>query len=141
MHPSPAIQEKIFRTYDVRGRVPRELSPETVELVGRALAAYFRRGRIILAHDGRESAKMLYPALVRGFETQRGLRLVKIHLATTPLFSFLVHTTKARGGVIVTASHNPKEYNGLKVAERGALPIGGKEVLQITKRFLKHHPQ
>jgi phosphomannomutase len=132
------IPEKIFRAYDVRGRYPAEISPAVVETVARALAAHFRRGCIVLAHDGRTSSGALFQALVRGFAGRRGLRLVKAHLTTTPMFTFLVNDVGARGGIMVTASHNPREYNGLKVVGRGAAPIGGKEILRMTKRFLRH---
>lgn len=85
--------------------------------------------KIVVAHDARLSSPALYKAVLKGI----GKRALGIGTATTPMFYFLVNKLKATGGIMVTASHNPKEFNGLKVVGKKAVPISGKEILSLFK--------
>jgi phosphomannomutase len=125
----------IFRAYDIRGKYPSEIKEETVFEISRALGHFWKGGKIVVARDGRLSSLPLYRAVLRGLKIQnKELKIVKAGLATTPMFYFLVIKLKARGGIMITASHNPKEYNGLKVVGKNAEMISGKEVLKIISK-------
>ena len=128
------INPGIFKAYDIRGKYPAEINEGVVFEIARALGSFFKKGKIVVAHDARLSSKTLYRAIVRGLNHSnvlKNLRIVSVGLGTTPMFYFLVGKLKASGGIIVTASHNPKEYNGLKVVRRGVQMISGKKILKI----------
>lgn len=133
-----AIKKEIFRAYDIRGIYPEEVNPEAVYLVSRALAEkVFKKGKIVIARDGRLGSPELYKAAIKGLKHSNILQnvgLIEVGLTTTPMFYFLVNKLKAMGGIMITASHNPKEYNGMKVAGKGAKMIGGKEILKIISK-------
>ena len=91
--------------------------------------------RIVVGHDARLSSPTLYRAAIKGLRaTDYRLQLIKVGLATTPMLTFLVHHFKAAGGIMITASHNPKEYNGIKVVGKNAEPIGGKEIYKLVRK-------
>ena len=88
-----------------------------------------------MGHDARKSSPKLYRAVIRGLEkTDSKITLIKVGLITSPLLYFLVNRVGAKGGVMVTASHNPKEYNGLKVVGRGAEPMSGKDIWKLVQK-------
>src|SRR3989344_4587004 len=119
---------EIFRANDIRGLYPSEINKEIAFKVGEALANILADGIVVVAHDVRHGAKILTDALVEGFK--RGWKeRKKVHdvkiigLSTTPMFYFFVNRFKASGGVMVTASHNPPEYNGFKIVKEGAVVL------------------
>lgn len=131
---------KIFGAYDVRGRYPRELNEKTVHLIANALVGYFqktkppnRRKIVVLGHDARTSSPSLYKVLRRVFRESKNFKLIEAGLITTPMLYFLVSHFKAILGIVITASHNPKNYNGLKIVGRGGDPISGREVSRMLK--------
>ena len=126
------LKFSIFKAYNVRGRYPQEIDEEIVFDITQSLGRYFKPGKIVVGHDSRLSSPSLYQAVLKGFMIH-GLRfkILKVGMTTTPMFYFLVNEFRAQGGVMVTASHNPKNYNGLKVVGKKAKMIGGKEVLKI----------
>lgn len=123
----------IFKAYDIRGVYPGEIDEAAAGEITRAVPSLWGKGRVVVARDARLSSPSLYRAVVQAFKSA-GIPIVEIGIATTPMFYFFVNRLKAAGGVMVTASHNPKEYNGLKVVGRGAVPIGGKEVYREVRR-------
>lgn len=129
----------IFKAYDVRGRYPSELNEETAFQIASAVRKHFGEGaKIVVGRDGRLSSPSLYKAVLGGLEHSNVLKNVRMKiieagLMTTPMLYFLVNKLKADGGVMVTASHNPKEYNGLKVVGPKAKPISGKEIYELYK--------
>jgi len=126
------INKGIFKTYDIRGLYPTEINEEVVFEISQSLGRFFgKRKKLVVARDGRIGSPELYRALIGGLKTNN-LQLITVGLSTTPMLYFLVQKLRAAGGVIVTASHNPKEWNGLKVVGRNAEMIGGKEVLKIV---------
>lgn len=128
------LSKNIFRAYDVRGEYPSEVNARVVETIARAVGQHLDTGTIVIAHDGRTSSPALAFAVSRGLTAARPRTdLLDLGLATTPMFYFFVASLHAAGGIMVTASHNPKEMNGLKVVGPGALPISGVEVGQFVK--------
>lgn len=129
------MDKGIFKAYNVRGRYPQEIDEEIVFDITRALGRYFKPGKIIVGRDSRLSSSKLYQAVIRGFMIHDlRFKILKVGMTTTPMFYFLVNEFRAQGGIMVTASHNPKNYNGLKVVGKKAKMIGGKEVLKIMNR-------
>ena len=114
----------IYHSYDIRGIVPAELDAEEAYHIGRAFAQFTGARRVVVARDMRPSGDELEPELIRGL-TDGGADVLRIGLATSPLFYFAVHELKADGGVMVTASHNPGNYNGMKMTREQAIPIAG----------------
>ena len=128
------MNKSIFRAYDIRGKYPDEINEQAVYEISSGLSRFFKMGKVVVAHDARLSSPCLYREVLKGFSVNKGIKLIKVGFATTPMFYFLVGKLKAKGGVVVTASHNPKEWNGLKVVGKGAKMISGKEVLKILQK-------
>lgn len=118
------FNSSIYRAYDIRGIVPQELDAEEMYHLGRAYAQFTGVKRVVVARDMRPTGDQLEPELIRGL-TDAGVDVIRIGLATSPLFYFAVHTLKAEGGIMVTASHNPGVYNGAKMTREEAIPISG----------------
>ena len=126
------MNQDIFKAYDIRGIYPKEVNGRVAYEIGAGLGKFFGKGRVVVARDGRLGSPLLYRALTRGLKIGNSkLKIVGLGLATTPMFYFLVQKLGAAGGIIVTASHNPKEYNGFKVVGRNAEMISGREVLRL----------
>jgi phosphomannomutase len=113
---------RIFKAYDVRGIVPDQLNPAIARRIGAAFAAWAEPPEIVLGRDARLSSPDLAAALGEGI-TSRGVDVLDLGLASTDLLYFASGTLD-RPGVMITASHNPKEYNGLKFCLAGARPVG-----------------
>lgn len=123
------INSNIFKAYDVRGKYPSEINEEAVSEIASGLARNFKKGAVVVGHDTRLSSPSLYKSVLRSLKIKK-IKIIQVGMMTTPMLYFLVNRLKAAGGVMVTASHNPKEYNGLKVVGPKAAPISGKEVLK-----------
>ncbi len=123
-----------FKAYDVRGRVPGELNPESVYRIGRAYAEWLRPRRIAVGHDIRHSSKELADALMRALN-DAGVDVVDIGLCGTECVYFATFSLGLDGGVMVTASHNPPDYNGLKFVREQSRPISGDSGLQDIRRL------
>jgi len=131
------INKGIFRAYDIRGIYPEELCEKSAYIIGRVIASrIFKKGKIIVGHDIRLSSPSLYHAIVMGMRNElAGKRIVPMGLVTTPMMWFMVHKFKAAGGVMITASHNPKEYNGIKIVRGDERMVSGYEVLKEINSF------
>lgn len=127
------IPKNIFKAYDIRGIYPAEINEDIVAKIARVLAGYFKSGSIVVGHDARLSSPSLYKSAVQNL-ARPGIKIMKVGLITSPMLSFLVNYFKAAGGLIITASHNPKEFNGLKVVAKKAIPISGKEIYELICR-------
>ncbi len=120
----------IFKAYDVRGIVPTELDENIARQIGLAFQHVLDEedrsngNTVVVSRDMRSHSPGLEKALIEGL-TAAGLDVLDIGLATTPMNYFAVGHTKAAGGVQVTASHNPAQYNGLKFSRHGARPVSG----------------
>ncbi len=123
------INPVIFRAYDIRGIVEQDLPPEVVDLIGRAYGTGMVRSgrkRICIGHDCRLSSPSLRDALVSGIEST-GLEIIDIGVCPTPLLYFAIRHYSADGGIQITGSHNPPEYNGFKICV-GHSTIHGDEI-------------
>ncbi|HTL49347.1 MAG TPA: phosphomannomutase CpsG [Steroidobacteraceae bacterium] len=118
-----------FKAYDVRGRIPDELNPETVYRIGRAYAAWLKPSRVAIGRDIRHSSAELGEALIRGLN-DAGVDVVDIGLCGTECVYFATSSLGLDGGVMVTASHNPPDYNGLKFVRGQSRPVSGDTGLQ-----------
>jgi phosphomannomutase len=119
----PAVDlSRIFKAYDVRGVVPDELDPAIARRIGAAFASWTSASEILLGRDARLSSPDLAAALIEG-ATSRDVDVVNLGLASTDLLYFASGSLD-RPGVMITASHNPKDYNGLKFCLAGAKPVG-----------------
>jgi len=132
----------IFKAYDIRGIYPSELNEETAYNVGRAYAQLMREEnpgtkilKIVLAHDMRLSADTLTKEALRGL-IEGGVDVVFVGLASTPTFYFAVAYYGYDGGFMVSASHNPKEYNGFKLVRRRAAPMGGETGIKTIEEMI-----
>jgi phosphomannomutase len=114
--------DRIFKAYDVRGVVPDELDADLARRIGAAFADWSGAGAIVLGRDCRLSSPELGAAIGEGV-TARGVDVVDLGLASTDLLYFASGSLDLPG-VMITASHNPKEYNGLKLCLAGARPVG-----------------
>lgn len=124
------MNSSIFKAYDIRGKYPEEINEKIVSEIAANLANFFGpKTKIIIARDNRLSSPRLYRAAINGIKYKvASSKVIEIGLATTPMFYFLVNKLKADLGIMVTASHNPKEYNGLKIVGKNAVPISGNEL-------------
>jgi phosphomannomutase len=127
----------IFKAYDIRGVVPEQLDTEDAYRIGRATARFLGVSEVVIGRDARSSSPALGEALVRGV-TREGVEVVDIGLVATPMLYFAVDRLGAGGGIMLTASHNPAEYNGFKICRANAVPIGENSGL---KEIESHYAQ
>jgi phosphomannomutase len=118
--------EKItcFKAYDVRGRIPDQLNEDIAYRIGRAYAAYVKPGNVVVGEDIRLSSPGLRAALVSGL-IDSGVNVKELGLCGTEAVYFATDHFGFDGGIMVTASHNPMDYNGLKFVREGSRPISG----------------
>ncbi|MFO7760496.1 MAG: phosphomannomutase [Desulfobia sp.] len=118
-----------FKAYDIRGRVPEELDRDLAWRIGRAYSHLFKPSSMALGHDIRLSGPELCAALADGLR-DGGSDIVNLGLAGTEEIYFAASHLDVDGGIIVTASHNPADYNGMKLVKRGAVPVSGETGLK-----------
>jgi len=130
------LDPAVFKAYDVRGLYPSELDEEGAHAVGRAFVEVFGPKRIAVGHDMRLSSPEMADAAMRG-AAEAGADVLELGLVGTEMVYFAVGELGLDGGIAVTASHNPKEYTGMKIVRGGALPVGGESgLLDIRDRAL-----
>jgi phosphomannomutase/phosphoglucomutase len=132
------LNPHIFRAYDVRGRIGSDINPEVFRRVGRAYATLIHRndGRTIaVGRDNRESSAGLKAAFVEGVRAA-GLNVVDIGEVTTPMLYFATAHWGLDGGANITGSHNPVDYNGVKMVHPGAAPLSEDEI-QTLRRLIE----
>jgi phosphomannomutase len=130
------LDPKVFKAYDVRGIYPSELDEEGGYAVGRAYVEQFEPGTIAVGQDMRASSPSMAEAVIRG-ASEGGAAVKEIGMVGTEMLYFAVGELGLDGGIAVTASHNPKDYTGMKIVRRGALPVGGDSgLLEIRDRAL-----
>ena len=130
------LDPKVFKAYDVRGIYPDELDEEGAYAIGRAYAEQFEPRKIAVGWDMRLSSPAMAEAAMRG-AAEAGVDVLELGMVGTEMLYFAVGDLGLDGGMEVTASHNPKEYTGMKIVRRGALPVGGESgLLEIRDRAL-----
>jgi phosphomannomutase len=131
------LDPKVFKAYDVRGIYPDELDEAGAETIGRAYVEQFEPRRMAVGRDMRLSSPAMQDALMRG-AASAGADVVDLGLIGTEMLYFAVGSLGLEGGAMVTASHNPKQYTGMKLVRRGALPVGGESgLLDVRDRALE----
>lgn len=135
---APAVEgiADIFKAYDIRGVVGRGLTADVVRNIGRAMASEARKHNIktiVVGRDGRLSSPGLADALAKGI-TAAGCDVLDIGLVPTPLLYFVTQHSEGRSGVMVTGSHNPADYNGLKLVLNGET-LAGDKIQQLKRRI------
>ncbi len=122
------LDPKVFKAYDVRGIYPDEMDEAGAEAIGRAYVEQFEPRKIAVGRDMRLSSPTMQEAVMRG-AAAAGAEVLDIGLVGTEMVYYAVGSLGLEGGIMVTASHNPKEYTGMKIVRRGALPVGGESGL------------
>src|SRR5262249_22541625 len=122
MAQTPTIDSRIFKAYDVRGVYPTEFDDEAAYLIARALVQFLAADAIAVGRDMRVSSPALARAVLRGI-TDQGADAVDLDMTTTDELYFAVGKLNYPGGVMITASHNPKQYNGMKMCRAQAVAL------------------
>jgi len=120
------IDPSIFKAYDVRGVYPQEINDDVARAIGRGFVAYLKAKRIAVGRDMRLSSPSLAAAFIDG-ATLQGADVVDYGMIPTDMLYFAVARDRHEGGVEITASHNPKQYNGVKMVRQEAFPLSGDE--------------
>lgn len=132
------VNQEIFRAYDIRGVVDKDFDTEWVETLGRTLGTYFlNRGyqQAVVGHDCRHSSPGYQDAIIRGLNST-GVDVTFLNMVATPLFYYAVKKLGRKAGVMITASHNPPEFNGFKVWA-GETTIHSEEIQDVYKLMAK----
>ncbi len=129
------INTEIFKAYDVRGLYPGEVNEDTFHLLGRAFAAFLGPGTVAVTRDMRVSSPTLTKAFIDGV-TLQGVDVHDGGLAGTDMMYYAVASAGLMGGAQITASHNPKQYNGCKMVKAEAFPLSGESGIREMKEML-----
>jgi phosphomannomutase len=130
------LDPKVFKAYDIRGIYPDELDEAGAYAIGRAYVEEFEPRTIAVGRDMRLSSPTMAEAVVRG-AADSGADVLDVGMVGTEMLYFAVGDLELEGGIMVTASHNPKDYTGMKIVRRGALPVGGDSgLLDIRTRAI-----
>lgn len=133
------ISKNIFRGYDIRGIYPTEIDEDTAYTIGLGFGSHIKsigKTNCIVGHDNRLSSDVLYNALIKGI-TETGIDVISLGLCTTPMYYYACIKLKTYSGVMVTASHNPKDDNGFKFAFDEAGNCKGQEIQDFLEYILK----
>jgi phosphomannomutase len=131
------LDPKVFKAYDVRGIYPDDLDEAGAYAIGRAYVEQFEPRRIAVGRDMRLSSPQIAAEVIRG-AAEAGAEVLDLGLVGTEMVYFAVGELELDGGIEVTASHNPKEYTGMKIVRRGALPVGGESgLLDVRDRAVR----
>jgi phosphomannomutase len=130
------LDPKVFKAYDVRGLYPDELDEDGAYAIGRAYVEHFEPSEIAVGRDMRLSSPQIAAAVISG-AADWGANVTDLGLVGTEMVYFAVGELGLDGGIAVTASHNPKEYTGMKIVRQGALPVGGESgLLDVRDRAM-----
>jgi len=127
---------RCFKAYDIRGRIPDELNESLAYQIGQAYAAFVQPTKVAVGRDIRPSSTALAGALMRGL-SDSGVDVADIGLCGTEGVYFATFGHKLDGGIMVTASHNPPDYNGMKLVREGSRPISADSGLQFMQRLIE----
>ena len=133
------INKNIFRGYDIRGIYPTEIDEDTAYTIGLGFGSYIKslgKEKCVIGHDNRLSSDSLYKALMQGI-TETGINIISLGLCTTPMYYYACIKLKVYSGVMVTASHNPKDDNGFKFAFDESGNCKGQEIQDFLTYILK----
>ena len=125
---------EIFKAYDIRGVYPVDINEEVAEKIGRAYIEFTGAKKVVVGRDMRPHSEELFKGISRGMMAQ-GADVIDLGLSSTPQSYFANGTLKADGSIMITASHNPGEWNGFKLCRANAVPISGATGIQDIKRI------
>ena len=127
----------IFRSYDIRGVYPSEINEDVVYKTAFAYRRVLPQAKeIVVARDMRISSPALFESLTRGL-MEAGFNVIDVGMVPVSVFYFAIAHYKKDGGIMITASHNPKEYNGLKIQRENARPIVGETGIFDMEKYVK----
>ena len=129
------LDPNIFKAYDVRGVYPGEVDEDAARAIGAAFVVYLNAKRIAVSRDMRLSSPTMAAAFIEG-ATSQGADVVDYGMMATDMLYFAVATDGLDGGVQITASHNPKQYNGMKLVRKDAWPLSGEEGLGDIRQMI-----
>lgn len=109
------INDSIFREYDIRGIYGVDLDFDKAYMIGKSFGTYIDEKKVIVGHDNRLSSPELNDGLIKGL-LETGINVIDLGLVTTPMYYYAKKKLKIKNGIMITASHNPKEYNGFKIS-------------------------
>lgn len=124
-----------FKAYDIRGKVPGELNTELAYKIGRAYPKYIDAKQIVVGYDIRKSSVEISEALIKGLNDS-GVNVTNIGLCGTEMVYFATPHLNADGGIMITASHNPPEYNGMKFVRKDSIPVGYSSGLNEVEQMI-----
>ncbi|MCW8809406.1 MAG: phosphomannomutase [Ignavibacteriaceae bacterium] len=124
-----------FKAYDIRGKVPSELNTDLAYKIGRAYSKLINAKKIVVGYDIRKSSTDICKALKNGL-TDSGVDVIDIGLCGTEMIYFSTPSFDADGGIMITASHNPPEYNGMKFVKKGSVPVGYDSGLNEVEKMI-----
>ena len=127
-----------FKAYDVRGRIPDQLNEDIAYRIGQAYAAYIKPREVVVGYDIRLSSQSLCAALTRGLN-DAGVNVMNIGQCGTEEIYFATSFLNVDGGIVVTASHNPKDYNGIKFVRENSKPISGDTGLEEIRQLAQEN--
>lgn len=130
-------QKTIYRDFDIRGLYPEEITNEEVYKIAKALTKYYQVKKVAIGFDVRPSADSLFASLSKGF-MESGVNVINLGRCTTPMSYYICGSTDVDMTVMITASHMPSNYNGLKISVEDAKPVTG-DILQIIKEIVGTH--
>lgn len=134
------INPAVIKAYDVRGIYPDELNDETVAAIARSYARWLQPSRVALGRDVRTSSRHLWEVAAESLRAE-GVDVVDIGLISTDMLYYAVPTLQVDGGLTITASHNPREYNGLKLVREQSIPLSSDSgLLEIRDRLMTDLP-
>src|SRR5262245_6763987 len=130
-----SLNPDIFKAYDIRGTYPDQVHEEAARAIGEAFVAYLKAKRIAVGRDMRLSSPALAQAFIDG-ATAQGADVVDYGMIATDMLYFAVARDDHDGGVEITASHNPKQYHGMKMVRRAAFPLSGEEGISDIREMI-----
>ncbi|MBU0716258.1 MAG: phosphomannomutase/phosphoglucomutase [Verrucomicrobia bacterium] len=126
----------IFKAYDIRGVVGKDLDEDLAFKIGRAFASFLNCRRVVVGQDMRSSSAAMFQALARGL-TQQGADVIRVGVCSTPMSYYANGKLGADASIMITASHNPGEWNGFKLCREKAIPISGATGIQEIERRVR----
>src|SRR3979490_110662 len=133
-----SVNPTIFKAYDVRGIFPDEVNDDVARAIGAAFIAHLQARHVAVGRDMRLSSPALAAAFIEG-ATSQGADVVDYGQISTDMLYFAVARDRHDGGVQITASHNPKQYNGMKMVRREAFPLSGEEGLLEIRQTIENN--
>lgn len=129
------LNPNIFKAYDIRGIYPQDFNEDIAYTIAQAYTTLFKPRKVVLGRDVRESGKAIFDAVAQGF-MDAGVSIIDIGIVSTDMFYFAVGELVVDGGITISASHNPREWNGMNFCKRGADPISSETGLFAIRDML-----